>query len=300
MQRRIFWREFLFMWGGVVTVTTLSFLLVDFPPAALALQLFVPFHSQYMVVMLIAVIVQVGVQFAVATSVGLWAAHQVGLGAPVLEAWLGSKHVGRNLLPPLVPILVTALVAAMFWNLPNLSIFHPNQKQMAAEVTEFSNSPAGAKAGDELGKLAARRHVTAVSLTVSYLDAAINSELYDRLFMVSVFALLISQVGGRGSAAARRKMLLGAVLAVTLLGTANRLLQEWTATQIYSRALKGIQITHDPFWLIAVRHLLLRVPSNLGFGWLYIQYGIESSILASFIAAVAAYLFFIFVLIHFL
>jgi hypothetical protein len=300
MQRRIFWHEFLFVWGGAVAVTTVSFLLADFPPAALALQLFVPFHSQSTVVMLIAVIGQVGVQFAVATSVGLWAAHQVGLGAPILEGWLQNKHVERNLLPPLVPILVTAIVVAMFWTLPNLSIFHPNQKRMAAEVTEFSQSPAGAKVGDELGKLTARRPVTAVSLTVSYLDAAINGELYDRLFMVSVFVLLASQVGGGGSAAARHKILLGAVLAVTLLGTANRLLEEWTSTQIYSSALKGIQITHDPFWLIAVRRLLLRVPSNLGFGWLYVRYGIESSILASFIAAVAAHLFLIFVLIHFL
>jgi hypothetical protein len=298
MQKRIFWSEFFFLWIGGITLTALTLFLADFPPAALALQLLFPFQSQSTAIMLAALVAQSAVQMAVATGVGLWAAHQFGMGAPVLETWFRSKPQKRVALPPLLPIIVIAIAVAMIGRLPDLSIFNPNRKQRAAEVTEIVQSPVGAKLGDMAGERVARRRFTPFLETVSFLDDAINGEIYARLFMISVLVLLLSRLSRQRGTVPSDNIVWSAILVTILIRAVYLLTLERTSAQMYSSLLNGIHLTQDPFWLIAVRRVFGIVPSYLGFGWLYIKYGIESSILAHFITAVAGSLFLNFVLIH--
>ncbi len=129
MQRRLFWYEFLLLWGIAVVGTTSELLLTHFPGKFFAPQLYVSLHKESSSAVLIALTAQIGIQLAVATGVGLWAAHRLGLGAPVLEVWLQRT--------PTVQFLRRLILLAVVSNLPDLSVFHPNRSQRTAEFTAF-------------------------------------------------------------------------------------------------------------------------------------------------------------------
>lgn len=300
MQKRIFLFEFLCLWVAGVAFAALSFQLADFPPAALARFLFIPFHSQSTAIMLGAVIAQSALQTGVACAAGLWAAHRTCLGTPILETWLRTKRLGRAAFTPLAPIVVIAILAAIFWRLPDLSIFNPRRAQIAAEATAFAQSPASAQLGELARSLMGRGRFTVFSQTVAFVANAINTEIYDRLFMISVAVLLLSQLWDERGTLSRGKILWASILAITLVHAASLVLMQWISAQSHSSMYAGFLTTHDPFWLIEVRRLLRIVPMDLGFGWLYVRYGIESSILANFISAVTASLLLTFVMIHFI
>ena len=300
MQRRFFLYEFLCLSVAGVAFLALSFRLADYPPGGLARFLFIPFHSQSTAIMLGAVIAQSALQTGIACAAGLWAAHRVGLGAPILETWLRTKRLGRATFTPLAPIVVIAILAAIFWRLPDLSIFNPRRAQIAAEATAFAQSPASAQLEEMARSLMGRGRLTAFSKTVAFVANAFNVEIYDRLFMISVAVLLLSHLWDKRGTPPREKILWASILAVTLVHAASLALIQWISARSHSSMYAGFLTTHDPFWLIEVRRLLRIVPMDLGFGWLYVQYGIESSILANFISAAAASLLLTFVMIHFI
>jgi hypothetical protein len=294
-QEQIFWREFLCLWVTAVAVNALSLSLNHLPLAGLARQLFIPFHSQSVVVMLIAVIAQNSINLAIFVGVGLVAAHRVGLGAPVLEAWFRGEPVGPHLRGPVIPILLTALLFVGCTALSNSSVFHPNRRQDAIAAFEIMKSPARPKLIEQIEKLGlvGTKPDTTVSRAISYLDGALGGELSARLFEVSVIVLLLVQIFGKPGTATDRKFLLAAVLIVTVISTSTYLMRQHENTQMFSDVFKsfGLSLRADPYWLVAARTSLSIAPTSLAFGLIYVRYGIESAIAANFAAAVLAALF---------
>src|SRR6266704_2854221 len=90
MDRRIFWYEFLILWGIVMVGDAIQLLLVRVPPAFLATQLYFPLHPESSAAIWITYIVQVGIQFAIATAGGLAskaAGEAVAPGAAAPRNW---------------------------------------------------------------------------------------------------------------------------------------------------------------------------------------------------------------------
>jgi hypothetical protein len=219
-QERTFWREFLCLWTLAVAVGALSSLLTHFPPAGLERLLLIPFHSQSTRALLIALVAQNSIHLAIAVGVGLVAAHRVGLGAPVLEAWLRGEPVGPYVHAPVRPILLTVLLVVACTTLSNASMLHPNRQQDAIMATELANSPARAKLDEQLDKLGlVSTPYTGTSLAISYLDRAIDGELNARLFELSVIILLFVQIFGRPKTIAEAKFFWVAILIVALIHT---------------------------------------------------------------------------------
>ncbi len=299
MDRRIFWYEFLILWGIVMVGDAIQLLLVRVPPAFLATQLYFPLHPESSAAIWITYIVQVGIQFAIATAVGLWAAHRIGLGTPVLEAWLQKRPVRPSLRALLLPVIGTALLLSVFSNLPDFSTFHPNRKQRTAEVTAFFETDKGRMLEEQLDKLEPPpRRLTVVSQTLSYAESAVSSGIYGQLFMVSIFVLLALQIRKTRGLGSDTKVFWAGIVIVTAIRAIGLIVRQLTPSQIDQTMLAVFPNHRDPFLLVAARGLLPMIPSSLSLGWLYVRYGLEAAILAGFMASVLGYLMFVHVFVH--
>lgn len=301
MERRIFWYEALLLWGIGTACAGLELWLVHFPPEFLTPQLYIRFQTQSSIVVSTALVAQFGVQLAVATCVGLWAAHQVDLGAPVLEAWLQNKQPLPSLRRFLVPVIGVAILLSICSDLTDLSVFHPNRKQRTAELTAFFQTQEGLKLQQQLDKLEPPpRRMSTFSQALFYIQNAVNGGIYDQLFMVSVFALVLLQVTRTSRSGPGTRVLWVAILIVTIIRAISLLVWQSNPSEI-DQIIQAIFPTHrDPFSLIAARSLIRMVPSSLALGWLYVRHGIEAAIVTSFIAALFGHLLFIYVFLRFI
>jgi hypothetical protein len=303
IQKSFFWREFLYLWIAGASLIALSISLVAFPTAGLARQLFIPLHTQSAALVIIALILQDSIQLAIAVGVGLVAAHQVGLGAPILEAWLRKTPIHTHLRAPAIPIALTALLFVACAALANSSLFHPHRTQDIATANEILDSPAAEKVAREIDKLGlvGNKPITNFSMAVSDLGLAVDVELDARLFGVSVIVLLMGQIFGKPETDARWRYFFFAVLIVAVIRTAETLLIERENTLLFLSIFQSFGLPHriDPSWLIVARTGVRVFPTAFALGLLYVRYGIESSIEASFCATVASHFFAMFWLMHF-
>ena len=172
-EKRLFWRQFWLLWGAGVILGAIFAALVRIPTTPLATLLLLRNHSQKPLLLAVEAI-EVTVGLAISVSCGLFAAHRVGLGAPILEKWLRADKIKPQLRPLLVPALLVGLLIAVISMLPSLSVFHPNRQLARQEAERISESPDGAKLAERLGRFAGDRPLSLTSLTVSYMNAAIS------------------------------------------------------------------------------------------------------------------------------
>jgi hypothetical protein len=289
MGKRLFWREFWLLWGvGAITGGTFA-VLVRIPITPLATILFLRGYSKRPPLLGMEA-VEITVWLAITVSGGLLAAHRVGLGAPLLEAWLRGGTIKSQLRSMLVPSLLVGVLIAAVSMLPNLSVFHPNRHLAHQEADRLSQSPEGPKLAEKLGRFTDDRPLTLTSLTVSYLSAAISGEVMWRLFLVSTIALIFARITGSPPGTASVRVLLSAVLTVAAIGVVASITSQAATTKMIYSSLGVIKAVNDPFWVIITRALLRTVPAAVGFGWLYVRRGIESAILSAFLASVIGYL----------
>ena len=302
--QRLFWREFLCLWVAAAFFGALSLSLTHFPPVELQRELLIPLHLQSTRALLAALIIQNSVQLGIAVGVGLIAAHRIGLGAPVLEAWLRNEPAGQYLRVPAIPILLTAFLIIVCIALPNASMFHPNRQQAAIRAAEIENSPVRAQLDEQIEKLGmtATKPYTSAFLAISYLADAIDGELNARLFELSVIVLLFVQIFGKAKTTPDPKFFWAAILIVALIRTTYFLWMRHENTILISEVFRGFGFLPIPYpyWLVAVRDSIPIFPPALAFGWLYSRYGIESAIVASFCGAMTGHWFMDLVWIHFL
>jgi hypothetical protein len=302
LRKSIFWREFFFLWAVGVGLTAISIFFVSLPPAGLARNLFIPLHTHSASLIIITLILQSSFQIGIEVGIGLLAANQVGLGAPILEAWLQDRPIRPHLRAPLIPIVFIVLLFMACTTFSNSSFFHPNRRQATAMANQMMDSPATSKMLQEMDKLGlvGSKPVTNLSMAISDLENAVGGG-FNRLFEVSVISLLFMQVFGKPEEDKRWRYLLPAVLLIAVCRVAENVLLERENALLYLHIFENFGLPHlvDPTWLIVARTSMRLFPTALALGLLYVRYGLESSILASVLAAVSSHYFVVFCLTHF-
>ena len=288
-EKRLFWREFWFLWSAGVISSAISAVLARIPVTPLATFLLLRGHSQKLLLAGTEA-VEILVELAIAVSCGLLAAHRIGLGAPIVEKWLRGGPIKSDVRSSIVPSLTVAMLLAVVSQLPNLPVFHPNRQLAHQEAERISESPAGANLGEKLGKFA--QPVTLTSLTISYFSAAVRVELIGRLFFLSGIALILVKTTGTSSSSVSNRILLPAVLISAAIDAILFLAWQSSATHMIYSSIGLTTVVHDSSWLVVARGLLQTVPGAIGLGWLYVRRGIESAILSAFVASVLGYVIF--------
>ena len=229
------WREFGVLVGaglvGVLLVLPYQLALLPAPPIPLP-------------VLVLAAFVQSAILLAVATGLGLAAARRVGLGAPFVEASLyggDSRAALRALQLPLAAALGVAASALVI--VLELVIFRPLIPELAA-----------------LGAATPARWQGLLASVYG----GISEELLTRLFLVSVFAWLLSRVL-RGALVFWSAIVLAAILfGLGHLPATAALLPLTPAVVARAVVLNGI--------------------AGVVFGWLYWRRGLEAAMVAHFCA----------------
>jgi hypothetical protein len=303
IQKKIFWRVFLCLWGLGSGLRIVALWLTSPTKAMLARQLWIPLHTQSMALIVLAAVVQAFVGLAIVTGVGLVAARQIGLGAPVLEAWFRHQPIRPLVKAPLLPILLTMLLYSGCTLLANSSWLHPNRKQDATFATQLANSPMADKANKELEQLGlvGTKRLTFASLIISDLAGEVGGEIDRRLFEVSVIALLLVQIFRNLKTIPSKRLLWAAILIVALISTLEAVAVERgnTLSVISILQSSGIPDRVIPIWLATLRSGLRIFPTSIAIGLIYVNYGIESSIVANISSALAANFFLLFWMTHF-
>ena len=304
MQRDIFWHEFFWLWGIAAATTALSIALEPLPPAGLSRLLFIPVPTQSEALILLALIVQNSIRLAIIAGVGLVVAHQIGLAAPLLEAWLRREPIRPRLRAAIVPIALTIAVLVAASTLARASLFRPKRTQNSAATNEFVNSPAAEEAFAQMEKLGlvGGKPITRVSLGILSLANAIGGELEGRLFEVSVMVLLLIQLCGDKRTIADPALVWGAVLIVALVHTAENVVVVRENTMLVLNIFRnyGLSRELEPISSALAQTGLRVIPSTVALGLLYVYCGIESAIVAHFCAAVVSPFLTTFWLTHFI
>jgi len=295
MGKRLFWREFWLLWSAGAITGVIFAALVRIPTTPVATILLLRGHSQKPLLVGTEAI-EIAVELAIAVGCGLLAAHRIGLGAPIVEKWLCDEPIKSQVRQMLVPSVVVGILLAVISLLPNLSVFrpvfHPNRELAHQEAERIIESNDKAKLAEKLGRFVDERPLAFTSLTVSWLNAAIRVELFSRLFLLSIIALIFAKITGSPSGTANDRALFSAVLGVAVIGAIDYVLWQSATTRMIYSSLGVIRTVHDSFWVVIGGAFLRTVPGAVGFGWLYVRRGIESAILSAFVASVVAHLLF--------
>jgi hypothetical protein len=239
---------------------------------------------------------------AVCVGVGLIVAHKLGLGAPILEAWLRREPVRPRLLAALLPIAFAVVVIVGASMVSRASLFAPKRTQSSADALALANSPQMNEAFEALNRLGlgSSGSFSWIAAEVMKLEGAVTGELQGRLFEVSVLVLLL-QICGRRKLYGRNHLFWIAVLIVAVFRTAENIVLVHQNTVLVMGVVRdfGLPYAIPSIWSGALRTSMRVVPAGLALGLLYVYAGIEASILASFCAAVISPLLTMFWLTHF-
>jgi hypothetical protein len=92
MEKRLFWREFWLLWSAGAITSAIFAALVAIPTTPFAAFLLLRGHSQKPLLVGTEAI-EITIGLAITVSCGLFAAHRIGLGAPIVEKWLCGEPV---------------------------------------------------------------------------------------------------------------------------------------------------------------------------------------------------------------
>jgi hypothetical protein len=300
-QKSNFWQEFFCLWTVAVALSALSVALVHLGPANISRLLFIPFHAKSTFPLLFALIIQNCLQLAVCVGVGLVVAHKLGLGAPILEAWLRREPIGPRLFRILLPTALAVVLIVGASAISRAPLFSPKRTQSSADALALANSPQMDEAFEALKRLGlgSSGRISWFAVEVRQLEGAVTGELQRRLFEVSVLVLLLQICGSRKLIGGNHFFWI-AVLIVAVFRTVESVVLVHQNTVVMN-VFRDFGLPYDiqPIWSVALRTSVRLVPSGLVLGILYVYVGIEASILASFCAPVISNLLTMFWLDHF-
>jgi len=234
-------------------------------------------------------------ELAVAVGLGLLAARRIGLGAPLVESLLRAEPMSGRLRAILAPSLVIGVAVAIVRLGRNVPPFHPHRDAALREAQRLSESPAVAKALEALGT---PHPLTTLSLTVGFIYSAINAELLWRLGLLSLLAWLFGKLARSPARARAAGLLWGSNVAVALTAWLYYVTSQWMHREAFLHSLGGLQFPLEPFWLMASRALVVTVPADLAFGWLYFRRGLESAMLGHLTAQLVEHILIVLVVVH--
>ena len=242
----LYWREFGILFGaaliGGLAVMPYGLRLLNASAQSKPLKMSVP-------TLLLVSFFQTAVLCAVAIGVGLSAAHEIGLGAPYLEAALaanGSRPALALMLTPAIGFGLLGGSALLTMDLLFLPHLPEALLDTARKTTLWENFAASFYGG-------------------------INEEFLMRLFGLSVLSWLLSRVWHTSAGLPTDTVfwIVNAIMAV-LFGLGHL------------PAVIGLLGRVTP--LMLARTLLLNAPIGLICGWLFWRYGIEAAVAAHFSA----------------
>lgn len=193
-------------------------------------------------------ILQSSIIFAIVTGIGLLIAHQIGLGAPLLEA-IHIGGVSQTVISNINISLILGMVGGLFlFLLDFLFLPHFPEKLLttALKTTQWENFTASFYGG-------------------------INEELFMRLFGFSLIAWLLARIWHTSAGLPTTNIfwianiIMAVIFALGHLPTLKNLLGT---------------ITHFMFF----RTVILNTPIGLLCGWIFWHYGIEAAIITHFVA----------------
>jgi len=185
---------------------------------------------------------------AVAISVGIWAAHSVGLGAPFSGGFLNQAEGS-------FPI-ASALIVACVWGLVAAGVV------IAGDVMLFAS-----RLPQRGQDLASRIPLWRALLASVY--GGVNEEIYARLFVFSVAAWLLAKTSTSAAAPTVLQLWLANAIAALIFAIGHLPL---------TKVAMGLN------FVTVARALALNGIPGLIFGWLYWRYGLWASMIGHFVA----------------
>lgn len=214
------------------------------------------------------------------------AAHSLGLGAPILENLLRGAPIVSRLRSMVLPaVLVGALVAAVQVT-TDLRVFHPNRGINHQLAEKMASQPRSAQLNEKLRRTSGPiNRFTPVAMFLNDIGSMLAGELIGRLFFVSGVAWILTKILRDPSRPPGWGVLSAAILiAAALLTTSGFIASAETDRQLRAYLSDVLpNMPRDPTWSVVARHLLSSVPAEIGLGWLYARWGLESAILAALV-----------------
>ena len=297
MDKKLFWREFWILWGlGVIADATAAFI-SKLPVTVLTNYLFIEGYDRHQPWFVGLEAAEIVFEMAIAVGVGLLAARAVGLGAPLLEAWLRGERSYPSLSSLLVPTLLVGVAVGALVEARNLPVLHPNREASRRELQAFVNSPDSAKAMAALTRFTGAR-TTPASETLYDVAGAISAAPY-RLFWISGFAWIFVRIRRAGPGEPSRGILCVAILATAAIGAVFYFASLSAYHDATKWVLAGLSLPRDPSWAVTARNLLNILPWSIGLGWLYTRKGLECTVVASLVAQATEHLLLVYVIVRF-
>jgi Type II CAAX prenyl endopeptidase Rce1-like len=201
-------------------------------------------------------LLQGAVIFAIATGVGLLAAHSIGLGAPYLEAALAGNGSAQALVPMLQVAIILGVLAGIILLIGDL-LFLPYWPEALVDTA---------------------RTTTLWENFAASFYGGINEEILIRLLGLSALAWLFSRIWHTSAGLPTNTVFWVANVLMAIIFGIGHL-----------PALKNLLGRIPP--LMLARSLLLNAPIGLICGWLFWTYGIEAAIVAHFAADIVYHVF---------
>lgn len=198
------------------------------------------------------ILIQPAILTIAAVALGQALAGKVGLGAPLVDAWLRNERPGEVLRRQLPSALLLGLAAAVILVVYS-SVILPRvaDPAMLERMASFS-----------------------VPLPTRILYGGITEELLTRWGLVSLIVWAISRMGGRGERPAAAGYWIAITLAAALFAIGH------------IPMLLGLSIQPSAGLVVAV--LLANSVPGIMFGWLFWRRGIEAAMIAHALAHIAS------------
>lgn len=246
------WKLFLILWLGAVigVVGVIPYTLTLQSNTLQSIELSIPLP-----VLLAIQITQNAVMFAVLTALGLLLANRIGLGAPIIEAWLNKESITEKIKNILPISIVLGLIAGAVIILLDVYVFQPMLlKEFGEQINNATQS-------------SIKPPVWQGFLASFY--GGITEEILLRFFFMSLLAWLgsfiIKPVDGKTNVTV---LWIANILAAIMFGVGHLP----TAAAIFP-----VMST-----LVVIRIILLNSLGGIIFGWLYQTRGLESAMIAHF------------------
>jgi len=210
-------------------------------------------------------IVQGSVLLGILTAIGLWLANRIGLGAPILEAWLNKESISEKIKGILPISIILGLIAGALIIVLDVYVFQPLLiKDLGEQINSMSSSNINPPAWQ--GFLAS-------------FYGGIAEELQLRLFFMSLLAwigsFIVKPVDGKANTTV---LWIANILAALAFGAGHLP----TAAAVFPAMTT----------LVVLRIILLNSVGGIIFGWLYQTRGIEAAIIAHFSADLVLHVLF--------
>lgn len=262
MTKSFNWKLFLILWlaGTFGVIAVIPYTLTLQSDLIQSLELPIPLPA-----LLAIQIVQGSIILGILTALGLLLANRIGLGAPILEAWLNKESIAEKIKSILPISIILGVIAGVLIILLDVYVFQPLILQEFGEqvnnVTQTSIKPSAWQ-----GFLAS-------------FYGGIGEELQLRLFLMSLLAWLgsfiVKPINGKVNTSV---LWIANILAAIAFGAGHLP----TAAIIYPALTT----------LVVLRIILLNSLGGIIFGWLYQTRGIESAMIAHFSADIVLHVLF--------